>query len=143
MKMKNTVVNLETFGVDSKWHKAFTSECFYRAKHNRLRFTVPLLGFFTLIFLGLFTVQSYLKAIGQIPVVGYVDVGFLLVMSLFSITGILGIAFAKYTEKYVYPYEDKVIRSFGSFTEIAEFNKSNEETESINEHSNMSGVSMA
>lgn len=143
MKMKNTVVNLETFGVDSKWHKAFTSECFYRAKHNRLRFTVPLLGFFTLIFLGLFTVQSYLKAIGQIPVVGYVDVGFLLVMSLFPITGILGIAFAKYTEKYVYPYEDKVIRSFGSFTEIAEFNKSNEETESINEHSNMSGVSMA
>ena len=141
--MKDTAVNLETFGMDSKWHKAFTSEGFYKAKYNRLRFTVPLLGFFTLVFLGLFTVQSYLKAIGQIPVVGYVDVGFLLVMSLFPITGILGIAFAKYTEKYVYPYEDQVIRSFGSPVEIAELSKSNEEAECINEHSNMSGVSMA
>ncbi len=141
--MKDTVAIYEELGLDRKWHKAFTSECFYKAKHNRLRFTVPLLSLFTLAFLGLFTVQSYLKAIGQIPVVGYVDVGFLLVMSLFPITGLLGIAFAKYTEKYVYPYEDQVIRSFGSASEIAELNRNSEEAEENNEHSNMSGVSMA
>ncbi len=37
-------------------------------------------------------------------------------MSLFPITGLLGIAFAKYTEKYVYPYEDQVIRNSGKYT---------------------------
>ena len=141
--MKDTAAIYEELGMDSKWHEAFASECFYKAKHNRLRFTVPLLGVFTLAFLGLFTVQSYLKAIGQIPVVGYVDVGFLLVMSLFPITGLLGIAFAKYTEKYVYPYEDQVIRSFGSAMEIAELDRSHEEAQEQHEHSNMSGISVA
>ncbi len=61
--MKDTAAIYEELGMDSKWHEAFASECFYKAKHNRLRFTVPLLGVFTLAFLGLFTVQSYLKAI--------------------------------------------------------------------------------
>lgn len=129
-------------GTDSKWHEAFQSECFYKAKHNRLRFVLPLLGIFTLAFLSLFTVQSYLKDIGQIPVVGYVDVGFLMVMSLFPLTGLLGISFSKYTEKYVYPYEDEVIRNYGTASEIAALNMENSVDEDTQDM-NMSGVSMA
>lgn len=43
---------------------------------------------------------------------GYVDLGFCVVMSLFPFTGLLGILFVKYTQKYVYPYEEEVVRQF-------------------------------
>lgn len=94
------------------WKAAYRSKSFAKAKGNRLKIVLPLISVFTLLFVGLFTLQSYLKDIGQIPVIGYVDLGFLIVMSLFPLTGLLGIIFTKYTEKYVYPYEDEVIAEF-------------------------------
>lgn len=96
------------------WHEAYLSESYKKAKGNRLKIVIPLLSLFTILYMGLFTIQSYGKAIGQISVFGYVDVGFLVVMSLFPLTGLMGFAFMKYTEKHVYPYEDAVIEEFGS-----------------------------
>lgn len=111
------------------WHEAFLSEAFCRAKSNRLRFVIPVLGLFTVAFLLLFTVQSYGKAIGQIPVIGYIDVGFLMVMSLFPLTGILGIAFTRYTEKYVYPYENELIIRYGTPEDICLLKSEEDEPE--------------
>ncbi len=94
------------------WNAAYHSEAFKKAKGNRMRYVIPMLGLFTAMFLTLFTLQSYLKDIAQIPVVGYVDLGFCLVMALFPFTGLLGILFVKYTQKYVYPYEEAVVHEF-------------------------------
>ena len=106
------------------WHEAFLSDSYRKAKRNRLRVVIPLLSLFTVLYMGLFTIQSYGKAIGQIPVFGYVDVGFLTVMSLFPITGVMGVFFMNYTKRMVYPFEDAVIETFGTSyaeaTQIAE-----------------------
>lgn len=96
------------------WHGAYLSEAFRKAKKNRLKFVLPALTLFIAMFVGLFTLQSYGKVIGQMHVIGYVDLGFLVVMFLFPFTGLLGFLFTKYTERYVYPYESEVIREYGS-----------------------------
>lgn len=101
------------------WHEAFTSESFRLAKGNRVHFVVPLLALFTAAFLGLFTLQSFGQSIAQTAVFGYVDVGFLTVMTLFPTTIVLGLLFTRYTERHVYPYEDAVIREFGSAAEVS------------------------
>lgn len=102
------------------WEGAYASEIFKKAKGNRLRFVIPLLGVFTALFVGLFTLQSYWKDIGQIPVAGYVDVGFVAVMALFPLTGVFGVIFMKYTEKYVYPYEDAMLRTYAGARKSAD-----------------------
>ena len=40
------------------WQGAFNSIAFKKAKNNRLKFVIPLLTFFTLVFLCLFSVQG-------------------------------------------------------------------------------------
>ncbi|MDD3114448.1 MAG: DUF485 domain-containing protein [Anaerovibrio sp.] len=109
--MRNPAVN---------WHEAFLSDNFQKAKGNRLHFVVPMLAVFTAAFLGLFTMQSFLRDIGQIPVFGSVDLGFLVVMSLFPLTGILGIAFTRYTAQKVYPFESALVREYGGVVEEEE-----------------------
>lgn len=94
------------------WKAAYGSEEFKKAKNNRLKFVIPLIGLFTAIFLALFTMQSYYQNIGGIKIVGEVDFGFFFVMSLFPLTGLLGISFVKYTQKNVYPYEELVVKNF-------------------------------
>lgn len=37
------------------WNAAYHSEAFRKAKGNRMRYVVPMLGLFTAMFLGLFT----------------------------------------------------------------------------------------
>lgn len=106
---------MKTAAID--WHEAFLSENFKKAKGNRLHFVIPMLAVFTIAFLGLFTMQSYLQDIGQLPIFGHVDLGFLVVMSLFPLTGLLGIAFTEYTAKKVYPYESALVRQFGGIVD--------------------------
>ncbi len=94
------------------WQGAFNSIAFKKAKNNRLKFVIPLLTFFTLVFLCLFSVQGIFSNIGNLKIFGPIDLGFLFVMSLFPLTGILGIWFTCYTKAHVYPYEDQVVRTY-------------------------------
>ena len=94
------------------WQGAFHSIEFRKAKNNRLKFVIPLLACFTLLFLGLFSVQSYFSDIGSLKIIGEIDLGFFFVMSLFPRTGLLGIWFTSYTKAHVYPYEDLVVRTY-------------------------------
>ena len=43
------------------WQGAFNSIAFKKAKNNRLKFVIPLLTFFTLVFLCLFSVKAFFQ----------------------------------------------------------------------------------
>ena len=96
------------------WLSAFNSYEFKKAKNNRVHFVIPILTFFTVLFMGLFSIQSIFSSIGNLKIYGPVDFGFLFVMSLFPLTGILGLWFTRYTKSHVYPYEDSVVRLFSA-----------------------------
>lgn len=103
---------------DINWLAAFKSEEFKKAKGNRLKFVVPMLIFFTALFMMLFAIQSILSNIGTIKIVGDIDLGFFFVMALFPLTGALGIWFARYTKTKVYPYEDQIVDHFSQKGEL-------------------------
>ena len=94
------------------WQGAFHSIEFRKAKNNRLKFVIPLLASFTLLFLGLFSVQSYFSDIGSLKIIGEIDLGFFFVMSLFPLTGLLGIWFTSYTCLLYTSDADLVVRTY-------------------------------
>jgi uncharacterized membrane protein (DUF485 family) len=105
--------NMEEFRRNTDWTKIYNSEVFKTLKANRMRFVIPAIVGVFLVFSFLWTTQSYIPALANLQVIGYINFSFLFTMILFPVIWLAGFWYTKYAEKNVEPHERELLETYG------------------------------
>ncbi|MDR2197533.1 MAG: DUF485 domain-containing protein [Coriobacteriales bacterium] len=105
--------SMSEFRKSVDWERIYHSKEFRRLKSNRMRFVVPAIIAVCMVFLFLWTVQSYIPALANVQLLGFINFSFLLTMILFPTIWLAGFAYTKYVERYVEPYEEGLLKTYG------------------------------